>query len=116
MNNLVKIEQEKNVILPKIFKEFYVECSVSIPPNLVGTDLLNNYPDLFQYALDLLTENNVENFLTDKDIVFLMHQGYIFMYFRADGNPDPEVFMYHEIGRLHESKGKLSDVIKVYKN
>jgi hypothetical protein len=43
-----------------------------------------------------------------------MHQGYVFMYFKADGGPDPVVFMYSEVKRVHESCGNLSEVVKKY--
>ena len=114
MDILSKIEKEKNISLPEIYKTFYKCCSVSMPEDLIGTDLINNRSDLNQFALELLKEDGMKNFLTDKDFVFLMHQGYVFMYFRADGNPDPDVFMYSEINRVHENRGRLSEVIKMY--
>jgi len=114
MDRLSKIELENKISLPEKYKAFYRLCSLSIPASLVGTDLINNYSDLQQGAIELLEEDGVENFLDDKDFVFMMHQGYMFWYFKADGDPDPVVFGYYE-GRLKpDNKGQFSTFIKEY--
>lgn len=112
MDKLSKLEKERNISLPEIYKTFYKAYSSSMPKNLVGSDLFNNRSDLNDEAVELLKEDGVENFLSDKDFVFMMHQGYIFWYFKADGNPDPVVFGYHE-GRLKpDNLGALSKFIE----
>lgn len=114
MDRLSKIEQEAQISLPEKYKAFYRLCSLSIPASLVGTDLVNNYSDLQQGAIELLEEDGAENFLDDKDFVFMMHQGYMFWYFRADGDPDPVVFGYYEGQLKPDNKGRFSSFIEEY--
>lgn len=114
MDKLSPIEQENNIILPLIYKEFYRRCSYTIPPDLVGTDLRNHYPDLNIGAVELLEEDGAGNFLDSNDFVFMMHQGYIFWYFKADGHPDPIVFGYQEGWLKPDNLGPFSDFIREY--
>lgn len=114
MYKLSLIEQENQIILPKIYKDFYRHCSYTIPPKLIGTDLRNSSAELNQEVKILLQEAGIDNFLDEKDFVFMMHQGYIFWYFKADGNPDPIVYGYFE-NNLHPDKlGHLSSFIEEY--
>ena len=114
MDSLSQIELKNQISLPEIYKAFYRLCSFSTPANLIGTDLRNDYPDLNQGAIELLEEDGAENFLDSKDFVFMMHQGYIFWYFKADGNPDPFVFGYHEGQLKPDNMGCFSGFIKKY--
>ena len=63
---------------------------------------------------DFLQEKNIENFLQRDDFVFMMHQGYMFWYFKANGDPDPIVFGYHEPNAGPDNLGRFSDSIKKY--
>ncbi len=112
VTSLVNIENQRRIKLPDIYKNFFEHCSFSIPHNLVGSDLINNQPNLNEWAFEILEENNIENFLTKEDFVFIMHQGYIFFYFKADGNHDPIVFGYSEQENMPKSHGFFSDFIK----
>lgn len=111
MSYLDKLEQEKGLIIPALLRHFLRKCRWSMPPDLVGTDLLKK-EDLNEYAIELLEENGIENFLHEKDLVFMMHQGYIFWYFRADGDPDPVVFSFSETEKEKREQGRLSVFIK----
>jgi hypothetical protein len=73
MNKLSQIEQEDNILLPQIYREFYRRCSRSLSANLVGTDLRNDYPDLNIWAIELLEEDGAEIILDSDDFVFMMH-------------------------------------------
>src|SRR5688572_18740749 len=114
MDTLSRIEQEYQISLPEIYKDFYRLCSFSIPAKLIGTDLCNTHPELNQWAIEFLEENGIENFLDDRDFVFMMHQGYMFWYFKADENPDPIVYGYYENKLKPDSFGPLSEFIKEY--
>ena len=67
-----------------------------------------------EWAAELLSEDGVENFLQPDDLVFMMHQGYMFWYFKADGNPDPIVYGYFENKLKPEAMGPFSEFIKEY--
>ena len=114
MNELTRIERERNILLPQVYKDFYNLCSSSLPQNLVGTDLVNNYEELNNWAVDLLNEDKAENFLSPDHFVFMMHQGYIFWYFKADGNPDPTVYVYRENKLIPDALQPFSKFIKDY--
>ena len=112
MDKLSRIEQENKISLPEIYKGFQRLCSFSIPTKLIGTDLRNTHPELNQWATELLDEDGVENFLDDNDFVFMMHQGYVFWYFKADGNPDPIVHGYHENKLKPDNQGFYQNLLK----
>jgi len=115
MDKLSRIESERHISLPEIYKHFYNLCSLSVPENLVGTDLWNNNRfDLNDGAVELLQEDGVNNFLDRDDFVFMMHQGYIFWYFKANGDIDPIVYGYHEGKLKPDNLGRFSDFLKDY--
>lgn len=115
MDKLSRIESERQISLPNIYRRFYDLCSFSMPANLVGTDLWNNcWFDLNEAAVELLDEESVENFLDREDFVFMIHQGYIFWYFKANGDSDPTVYGYHEGNLKPDNLGQFSDFIKKY--
>jgi hypothetical protein len=114
MNTLLLLERTNGIRLPEIYKNFYLQCSISLPSKLAGTDLVNNRQELRQWAIELLNENNIENFLCPNDFGFMMHQGYMFYYFKADTDPDPIVFGYREPNVNPESFGTFSNFIKAY--
>ena len=98
MKKLTDIEERHNITLPKIYKQFYRKCEDFVPSNLVGTDILNNesFECLRSEAEELLNDDGIACFLEPDDFVFMMHQGYMFWYFKANGEPDPTVFGYLE--------------------
>jgi len=96
MNNLNEVEIKHGLSFPEIYKEFYKRCESSIPKGMVGTDLFNNHKELNKWAKELLDEDNAENFLDNDDFVFMMHQGYMFWYFKANGKENPKVHFYCE--------------------
>lgn len=96
MNDLIEIEKTKGLKFPKAYKDFYEKCEKSTPKGMVGSDLFNNYKELNEWAVELLNEDNAENFLTEDNFVFMMHQGYMFWYFKANGNENTDVYFYYE--------------------
>ena len=114
MDRLIRLEKEKKITIPEIFKDFFKSYTTSVPKNLVGTDLWNNKRDYNEDAAALLKEVKVDNFLLDTDFVFMIHQGYIFWYFNADGNPDPTVCAYHEGKLKPDNLGPLSKFIEIH--
>jgi hypothetical protein len=65
-------------------------------------------------AAEILKEDGAEFFLEPNDLVFMMHQGYMFWYFKADGNPDPIVYGYFEGKLKPDNHGPFSEFIKDY--
>jgi hypothetical protein len=98
--------------LPEVYLTFYKKARRRVPPSFVGSDLFNDEFNLKEAAIELLKENGVANFLTDLDYVFMMHQGYQFYYFKVDGNPNPDVMGYTEVGNELRNFGKLADFLR----
>jgi hypothetical protein len=85
-----------------------------MPASLIGTDLTISNLGFKEGAVELLAENGIDNFLEEEDFVFMMHQGYIFWYFKADGSLNPEVHGFSEVNNERKSFGCLSDFLSHY--
>ena len=116
-HDIAKLESKFGVQLPGPYKRFLSRFGrdKSASRMLVGTDYF--VPVLFKlrdWAEELLHEDGFPFQLHPQDFVFLMHQGYQFCYFRADGaNDDPPVFYYLENQKKPEQKfGSVSDLLK----
>ncbi|WP_298899636.1 SMI1/KNR4 family protein [uncultured Psychroserpens sp.] len=116
MKKLDALEKEGHLIFPSIYKAFYLECLKAVPKGLVGTDLYYNRKELNQWALELLEEDDAEIFLTEKDVVFMMHQGYMFWYFKADGAKNPNVYSYREMSLKPTLVTDLKTFLSEYPN
>ncbi len=114
MEELDKIEKESAFIFPVIYKSFYKRCEISIPKGFVGIDLFNKYKELNKWALELINEDKIENFLTETDFVFMMHQGYMFWYFNANGEINPPVYFYEEGMLFPKRKDLLNSFLLNY--
>jgi hypothetical protein len=96
-SDILEVECKYRLKLPPAYRDFLSAAGRGADQFLVGTDWL--YPQLLELgeaARDLLYQHTKFK-LSDSDFVFLMHQGYQFMYFRTGtGDPDPEVRRYLE--------------------
>jgi hypothetical protein len=83
--------------LPVAYKAYLLIAGREPPSAWVGSDCtLRHLPSLREGAEELLRDNGQPP-LPARAFVFLMHQGYQFFYFEADGkNDDPPVFYYLE--------------------
>ena len=114
MKELKLIESNYKFSLPENYKQFYLKCGKSIPTNLIGTDLVNESKELNIWANELLKEDNAEFEIEKDDFVFMMHQGYIFWYFKVNGNENPMVYGYFEGALKPDKKMLLNDFLKEY--
>jgi hypothetical protein len=92
-----QLEQASGFRLPASYKAYLLIAGHEPPSAWVGSDCtLGDLPGLRRGADELLRENGQPP-LPANAFVFLMHQGYQFFYFEADGmNDDPPVFYYLE--------------------
>ena len=116
MEELKLIEDNYNFNLPENYKQFYLKCGKQIPNNLVGTDLVNEYKELNVWANELLKEDKAEFEIEKDDFVFMMHQGYIFWFFKVNGNENPMVYGYFEGAMKPDKKKLLNAFLKEYIN
>ena len=96
MSSLKELEGKYKITLPDSYKEWHQNGGQN-KDSLIGTDV--DFPRLSEiqdWAKELLTEDQSSFTLPDKAFVFLMHQGYQFMYFICNGNNDPQIWYYHE--------------------
>ena len=83
--------------LPLAYREFLAQMGLGAGDFYVGTDLF--YPSLLgvtKAAHELVAEDEADIVLPEDAIVFMMHQGYQFMFVRADEGDDPPVYYYME--------------------
>ncbi|MBN1181926.1 MAG: SMI1/KNR4 family protein [Bacteroidales bacterium] len=118
-NQIRSLENQYNVKLPKTYIEFLKGKYPEIDPLLVGSDFEYRYlKELKKWANELLKENGNPFELKENDYVFLMHQGYQFMYFSCgDQLDDPPVYYYRE-GELEKERKfeRFTEWIELLKN
>lgn len=96
-DEVVLLEQQFGVSLPKAYQEFLLWMGHGAGQFLRGSDsFFKHLPDLQEWAVELLQENNFPEFLPKDAFVFLMHQGYQFSFFRLSEGDDPPTYFYAE--------------------
>lgn len=95
---IAKLEEHLRLPIPAAYRAYLAIAGGSPPPELVGSDCHGRYLfELRDGAVELLNECGNPFTLPDDAVVFLMHQGYQFFYFQADGvTDDPPVYYYFE--------------------
>jgi hypothetical protein len=98
MEEVSALEQEMGLTLPAAYKAFLLILGRDGGPDFVGSDCtIRHLPCLRAGAEDLLRQCGSRYTLPEQALVYLMHQGYYFVYFLADGvSEDPPVFAYLE--------------------
>jgi len=94
---IAEIETDCGCELPVAYREFLARMGRRAGDFYVGTDMF--YPVLLgltKEAHDLVAEDNSDISLPQDAIVFSMHQGYQFLFFRAQDGDDPPVYYYME--------------------
>lgn len=96
--SIARLEEHLGLPIPAAYRAYLAIAGASPPPELVGSDCHDHYLfKLHDWATVLLKESGEPFSLPDDAIVFLMHQGYQFFYFHADGTTDdPPVYYYFE--------------------
>lgn len=92
------LEQQFNVKLPAAYTAFLLILGRDGGPDFIGSDCtIRHLPGLRVAAEELIKKSGSQFQLPRKPVVFLMHQGYSFVYFVADEtSEDPPVFFYQE--------------------
>lgn len=92
------LERHLGLPLPAAYRAYLLIAGAYPAPGLVGSDCHGQYLYQLRGWADELLEESGSPFLLPADaVVFLMHQGYQFFYFRVDGiADDPGVFYYFE--------------------
>jgi SMI1 / KNR4 family (SUKH-1) len=108
------LEKRFGIVLPEIYRDWLRVMGRGAGHYLEGSDAF--YPGLLELrdaAGELLRENGQPFSLAQDAFVFLMHQGYQFLYFRTEPlDPDPPVILYLE-GESPEQKWEhVSDYFK----
>ena len=76
----------------RAYQEFLLSMGRSAGQFLRGSDcFLNHIPQLQEWAVELLQENNFAESLPEDAFIFLMHQGYQFSFFRVSEGADPRL-------------------------
>lgn len=98
-DEIEEVEKRFALRLPGIYRAYLARLGRREGEFLIGSDF--GYPTILtlrEAAEELLAENNATITLPANAFVFLMHQGYQFLFFHADGvNDDPPVYWYMEL-------------------
>src|SRR5262245_16589947 len=92
------LERQLGVVFPAAYKAFLLILGRDGVPDFTGSDCtIEHLPRLRGWAEELLRESSCPFELPENAVVFLMHQGYFFVYFVPDGTTEaPPVFAYRE--------------------
>jgi hypothetical protein len=103
-----KLEKETGLGLPERYREFLLTCGNGAGGFMVGSDW--QYAKLFSLrkgAQSLLKRCKVDFDLPAGAFVFIMHQGYQFLYLDCANGDDPPVYLFIEgsdpFRRVYES-------------
>jgi SMI1 / KNR4 family (SUKH-1) len=91
------IERQFSISLPAVYRRFLKRMGRSTGKFLQGSDFL--FPELLllrEQAERLLRGMKGQFTLSNHDFVFLVHQGYEFLFFDALASDDPPVWFYLE--------------------
>lgn len=91
------LEVSLGIELPNSYRNFLLAMGRSAGSLFIGSSAF--YESLFElreWAQELLEENEVRDPLPPDAFVFLMHQGYQFMFLRNSEGEDPPVRSYNE--------------------
>lgn len=91
-----KIENRYNVILPKSYKNFLLLMGKDAGVFMKGSSVF--YDEVFElrsWASDLIMENDLKP-LPDNSFVFWMHQGYQLAFFKIGEGDNPFIYYYSE--------------------
>lgn len=107
-NEISEIENLSGKRLPQVYLDFMRKAGAEFSVFAGSSYTLEELPLLKKAANELLGENNVSEKITDNMFVFLMHQGYQFVYFNLEENENPPVYYYGE-GEGLETPIKVSE-------
>jgi hypothetical protein len=94
---IAAIEHERGVALPGAYRTFLAAMGKSPGGFLRGSDLeYSALRSLRAWAEELLVECDAALELDLADFVFVMHQGYQFLFFRCGVSDDPPVYLFLE--------------------
>lgn len=108
------LEKKFDVIFPAVYKVFLLSMGRGAGEYMLGSSCF--YEDLFnlhEWAREIMAENDLPE-LPSKAFVFWMHQGYMFTYFIANGDPNPKVYFYTEGKKMNDFVLKCDSLIDFY--
>jgi hypothetical protein len=97
LDEIIKLEEFIGAPLPKAYREFLIIMGKKAGKLFMGSNYY--YSEVFklrQSALELLEFNKFTIPLPENAFVFLMHQGYQFLFFLLDDSENPIVYYYSE--------------------
>lgn len=96
-DDVIAIEQKLGISLPRAYQEFLLSMGHSAGQFLRGSDcFFKHLPQLQEWGVELLQENNFAESLPEDAFIFFMHQGYQFSFFLVSEGADPPTYSYCE--------------------
>lgn len=105
MNDIHHIQKQFGIILPEYYKQFMLCLGQTSGSFLQGDDFhIDVVAEINLWVRQLLEESNEKYRLSSGDFVFLMHQGYEFVYFESGVGENPPVHQYVEGSGFHRNQ------------
>jgi hypothetical protein len=96
-DEISSLEKRLNLKLPDAYVAFLATMGHGAGRFLRGTEALYGHVEVIrEWAEELLTETSSTYTLPEDSVVFLMHQGYTFLFFRTSEGDDPPVYLVQE--------------------
>ncbi|NJS09059.1 MAG: SMI1/KNR4 family protein [Microcoleus sp. CSU_2_2] len=96
-DEVAAFEQQLGISLPRAYQEFLLSMGHSAGQFLRGSDcFFQHLPQLQEWAIELLQENNFAQSIPEDAFIFFMHQGYQFSFFRLSEGAEPPTYSYCE--------------------
>ncbi|MCR6642517.1 MAG: SMI1/KNR4 family protein [Sporocytophaga sp.] len=97
-NEIRELEFKLGVNLPKSYREYLLILGKDSGDLFAGSFVSSKDLLFFKNeAVKILIGNNFKKSLEPQDLVFLIHQGYQFMFFKCDKDEeDPKIYFYDE--------------------
>jgi hypothetical protein len=107
-----QLEKRYGHPMPAAYRKFLQVMGQAAGVLFDGTDILWPQPlELTDAAREWLAEDNDQWQLSEDAFVFLMHQGYVLVFFRFGQGDDPPVYRYMEGDDAPECRGSFSEYL-----
>ena len=94
------LEQSLGIQLPTAYRAYLRVCGTHPPHSLVGSDcVMHQIADINTWGAELIAENNVAPKFPERYFVYLMHQGYTFLW-----SPWTVLMIHHVIATLRATQ------------
>lgn len=90
------LESQMDIELPMTYKLYLLSLGQSTVPFEYATKSIDSLPAMRKKAQQLLGQSSENLCLNDNDFVFLLNEGFMFLFFKLNEGDDPPVYGFAE--------------------